>query len=454
MGKTPSVEESEFPIGSKDDVKDPKENEKEKEPKDNNNGGSSSNDKVDDNTTTTTDKNTGKEFVIAKIKSNPVYAARLDKPSEIETLNKFANALSNTDDIKSSYLSTDWLKTLDFYKSLDEDPDDEDDKDTDIKGKGKQKAESGSTSTGVFSSKSMASTKDIIDHKTTGVTEEDLTDAQFNQSVEQELKDKIRIKLVVAEVAHSNLKKGFRRLICPVLSRLDLLPQLGMFHSALMIGPWLLEWTNSALCVPRKCVSTAAILSADVLQVSRSSKVEEMVDTLAEVIVDWNTSKQYKDSGGDKAKFGNCQDFVDDVLAKLGIQHTFKGSLAEYLKNLREKGKGSISFQMDSEFREKFRITEKSLTFKTHADLDKFVNKLVNIEPDFENKHKNEWSLLKSFDRAFWMRHFKYSNEKDYEPLLSTPDDVDTDEEDDEEELLELNCPFKDPRETASIRFT
>jgi hypothetical protein len=52
----------------------------------------------------------------------------------------------------------------------------------------------------------------------------------------------VKIKLVIAEVSHSKSSQNFRRIISPVLSKLDLMPEFGMFHSALMIGPWMIDW--------------------------------------------------------------------------------------------------------------------------------------------------------------------------------------------------------------------
>ena len=50
--------------------------------------------------------------------------------------------------------------------------------------------------------------------------------------------------------------------------------------------------------------------------------------------------------------------------------------------------------------------------------------------------------LLKSFDRAFWMRHLQDMKEDKYKPLPPAEDDVSE---------FPSGCPFKDPRETLSI---
>jgi hypothetical protein len=70
--------------------------------------------------------------------------------------------------------------------------------------------------------------------------------------------------------------------------------------------------------------------------------------------------------------------------------------LGKYLKNLRENGCSDMKFIMDDEFRNKFSIKEKSITFNTHPELDNFIINLQKINIDFELMYKDEWILLKS----------------------------------------------------------
>ena len=53
-------------------------------------------------------------------------------------------------------------------------------------------------------------------------------------------------------------------------------------------------------------------------------------------------------------------------------------------------------------------IKEESMKFETHQELDKFVIKLLEKDPNFLKNKKNEFivNLLKSFDRAFWLRWY------------------------------------------------
>jgi len=55
--------------------------------------------------------------------------------------------------------------------------------------------------------------------------DEDLNDDELKQPEEVKLKNKIKVKLIIAEVATSNARKTFRKLVSPFLSAFDLLPE-------------------------------------------------------------------------------------------------------------------------------------------------------------------------------------------------------------------------------------
>lgn len=212
----------------------------------------------------------------------------------------------------------------------------------------------------------------------------------------------------------------------------------------------MIEWNNSALCIPRKCVSKAALITADIDSISTEKKLEEVIDLLADFICKWNTKYHYKDNSKNKEKEGNCQDFCSELLDALLIKpdHLYTGALGLFLKRVREEGKSEMIFTMEDEFRETFQIKEKRLTFHTHKELDQFVQNCMTKEVEFELKYKSEWTLLKSFDRAFWLRYYKFKDDPKFQPLgkeiKSEDGDVD----------YKICCPFGDPEETGSLRFT
>jgi hypothetical protein len=55
--------------------------------------------------------------------------------------------------------------------------------------------------------------------------------------------DKFPVKLVITEIMQSEKTKCIRKALSPIASFIPTLSQeYGMFHTALIIGPWYLEW--------------------------------------------------------------------------------------------------------------------------------------------------------------------------------------------------------------------
>lgn len=259
-------------------------------------------------------------------------------------------------------------------------------------------------------------------------------------------KPKIRVKLVITEISSSTGSRTLRSLLSPLMYSIpQLRREFGIFHSALIIGPWYLEWTNSSLCVPRRIGSSMAILSADIGNVTTCDDVNMVIDKLAEVITDWNVNFEYENVNlkGEPFK-GNCQDFLDAVLEKLGIKLNFDGTpLGEYLLEMKKKGTCDVSFKPNEKFREKFSIAETKIEFNNHFELDEFVSKIVEISGMARFEFPAEWMLLKSFDRAFWLRHIRNPNDNRFKPLGTYDEETGRCET--------CNCPFDDPRNTGTF---
>eukprot|EP01080_Neovahlkampfia_damariscottae_P009178 gene9178-1266_t len=347
------------------------------------------------------------QLVLMKILGNPQMREKVK-----DRLKEAAIVFSSPAQMKQLYLNTNWAESFKIYQQKFATDDDK---------------ESKSTKGGInFSSKSSETeVEDIITEDMNKEFQE--LDVTFKQ---------VKVKLVIAEVSHTSAGKTFRKLISPVLSKFDVIPEFGMFHSALMIGPWMIDWNDSGICIPRKCVSQAALISADIDTIGSEHRLDEVVDALADVICDWNAHVIYKDQSKREKNEGNCQDFVNAILEKLDVKIELEGPLGSFLKKLRNEGKCKIQFEMDSQFRDYFGIKEKTKEFKTHQELDSFVNELVELDVDFQKNYKDHWALLKSFDRAFWLKHFKFKNDEKFNP------EMDGDEE---------NCPFGDPHESGSI---
>jgi hypothetical protein len=183
------------------------------------------------------------------------------------------------------------------------------------------------------------------------------------------------------------------------------------------------------------------LISADIGEISNEKKLEDVIDELSKVICQWNSYKLYKDQPKTKDE-GNCQDFIADILSHFGIKTEFTGPMGAFMKKLREEGKCKISFEMDNSFRDEFKIKEKCIQFKTHRELDDFVNMLYEKDGSFAKRFPDHNNLLKSFDRAFWLRHFKSRNDVAYKPSADSTGETET----------SCSCPFRNPMETGSMR--
>jgi len=145
----------------------------------------------------------------------------------------------------------------------------------------------------------------------------------------------------------------------------------------------------------------------------------------------------------------NCQDFVDDILGAIGVSTRFDGALGDFVKEMRNKGTSKIQFTATKAFREIFQLKKSSYDFPTHKDLDEFVSSLLAIEPLFKSKFSSEYALLKSFDRAFWLRHFKSPEDERMQPLFN--DNYKTNTRISGRVGDFQMCPFDNPRSTKSM---
>jgi len=306
------------------------------------------------------------------------------------------------------------------------------------------------------------------------------SEESFGMVSDRMFKGNVKIKIMIIDKNNKQRpkKQGFINFLSPVLSNIGNKKHLNeeLYHTALMIGPWIFEWDESELCIPKKCVSTAAVLTADVDEVYTLKNLEEKLEKLAEKIVEWNVNMGYRKSKIINDRYGNSQEFVESILEAIGVRLSLPESLAAFLEKIKEKGTTKLEFTMNQEFLKKFNQKENPISFSTHMQLDQFVEKLIEIDKNFINNHRDEYLFLKSFDRPFWMKHLTIKNEitklrnqmnsLDSETTIESKEDADALEnairilqkhikklEDDNEKVKPLECPFKDPTITQSIIF-
>ncbi|KAL0484297.1 alpha motif domain-containing protein Samd12 [Acrasis kona] len=244
-----------------------------------------------------------------------------------------------------------------------------------------------------------------IDHAPVTTKNTQITDEEF-----------LKIKLVIVEIHNSSSQRTFRRVLS--LWTFPLCTHRGSVV--------ILEWNDSCLVVPRKCYSGAAVLAADVNQFFKGPQVPEALDKISEVICEWNAHYQYSQ------KTYNCQLFVDKICEALDIKLKFTGALESFLQQLRRTGQCEMSYAIPEKLQADFQSPTNSLQFQTHQELDQFVNSVIEKHPTYFDmgEHKDDFTLLKSYDRAFWLRHFKNRKQEEYKPH---------------------KCPFNNPTASGSI---
>lgn len=107
-------------------------------------------------------------------------------------------------------------------------------------------------------------------------------------------------------------------------------------------------------------------------------------------------------------------------MSAIGIdfEAKLKGACKNYIQRLKKYGICDMTIDLTDRLKPLFNNTS-SVTFKTHADLDKFYNTIINALPTYfqDLEGKNDDILLKSFDRAFWLRKESSKSSADDEPL-------------------------------------
>ncbi|KAL0488470.1 hypothetical protein AKO1_015614 [Acrasis kona] len=133
-----------------------------------------------------------------------------------------------------------------------------------------------------------------------------------------ETDERINVQLLLVE-SFSDPNIGTRKTLCPVMPQsTDYRPQMlsRCNRAAIMVGPWYLEWDESGLVVPRRCVghdmACKKIIESHDLQ---GPKTDDALKSLAKVICEWNGAEvTYHDVNR------NSQHFVGRILRELGIE--------------------------------------------------------------------------------------------------------------------------------------
>lgn len=171
--------------------------------------------------------------------------------------------------------------------------------------------------------------------------------------------------------------------------------------SGIIIGPFLLYYDeNSKLVIPKKLIGEALIMANQLVSIAEIFHLSfaDVKNIIAMTVIEFNRSL----TGVINEKKANCQVFVDNILHALGLDKTInldKCGLAfsNTIKDLRETGRSDATYTINHDDSTYSTCTR----FKSHNQLDTFVNHLLNEQPTFPIENVFDFSLLKCFDNLF-----------------------------------------------------
>jgi hypothetical protein len=203
---------------------------------------------------------------------------------------------------------------------------------------------------------------------------------------------KFKIKVVLITIDSWQKFKPLAALVQKVEKQ-----QYGLLHTAIQIGNILFHWVNDGLVHITPIKSKRCVLYIDVKDIDLPYN-DDRVNLLVDLIDTYNGDYQYN------SRNKNCQHFVDDaldILYKGCSKNTLKWpkSIQNYLDDVYRNGCSTQSV-IDP-------FTKKKITFKTHSQLDTYVNTLIKKyegrKQVLSTKMPGLFYLLKAFDRAHWV---------------------------------------------------
>jgi len=173
-----------------------------------------------------------------------------------------------------------------------------------------------------------------------------------------------------------------------------------MVHTAIQIGPLILEWNDSSILLPcgtKEWSSTSGHTSSKVLVALDLKTLEtkdfftNYIDKICNLVAKWNGNHFYSKLDS------NCQQFSDECLAILEIKNVFKGKIGRFLDSL------STTDSSDLTFSHIFDGEKEVHNFKNHKYLDDICSQ--KSRDGILKNNSDDFRLLKAYDRVFWLRY-------------------------------------------------
>lgn len=177
--------------------------------------------------------------------------------------------------------------------------------------------------------------------------------------------------------------------------------ETGRLHVGLLLGPYIVDWTDSNLVAIRMLSSCQPLVlvnqGTERVFAGPADGAEKLLRDAAAVVVAWNTQHKLD------AKKHSTVAFVEELLRAVGAKATVAPRVRDVLADAQVKGgqKFEATFQADWAVLPGDKKARKH-KFKTHEELDEFVLAMRKEHPDLETAHGDDWNYLLLLDRCFW----------------------------------------------------
>ncbi|KAF0972423.1 hypothetical protein FDP41_009326 [Naegleria fowleri] len=248
--------------------------------------------------------------------------------------------------------------------------------------------------------------------------------------------DLLNIKMIILDCS---CKQSLLKILSPVKERLEVTKEHRKYNIGLQVGPWLLTFHEDiGLIVPSKVIPPLDSVLYDLGTLDVATNVQQLCTELSNIIVEWNTCRYYSKTHADpppsylqeaapnrKFKPANNYDFFMEFLSKLGVRVNLADnpSFQHFLSHIKKLG--SSPFVWVTEQKE-------TIVFKSHAELDEYVNRLSKSSNTALTLFRPlDYELLKTYDRLFWSKYLTFPMVKTFDPTYTME--------------TTLTCPFKHP---------
>jgi len=183
--------------------------------------------------------------------------------------------------------------------------------------------------------------------------------------------------------------------------------------SAISLGPVVIQWTEEALCKPKRTMDGTVILAVEVGTLYEEKNITDSMKELADMMHYWNTTKHFDPI---HCSYNHFVTECFSLISRYGIDVQFKGNVHNYIETSLKQGRchrkvlitQDVYTFIDKQMLGEYSNSEGYLEFPTHEKLDEFIRKSHKMNSS--STLTEFWKLLKGLDRGFWFEGERTDN--------------------------------------------